>query len=103
MTRRRVFFKDKETGKLYVTPEFNGDKKEFSADSLDSCAKNWSEIIDLFYDVNTLEEFKEASKKAQASYHSFLGDEVLPIEELSHEELLEFAYQLADHLFEAFG
>ena len=30
MTRRKIYFFDKENKKLYCTPEFNGDKSEFA-------------------------------------------------------------------------
>ena len=30
MTRRKVYFYDNKTKKLYSTPEFNGDKNEFA-------------------------------------------------------------------------
>lgn len=83
MTRRRVYFYDYKQNKLYSTPEFNGDKEEFVKFSKheDSCDKNFDEILEEFEGVKTLEEFKNASNKAQSYYHSFLGDEILPIRE----------------------
>lgn len=83
MTRREIYFYDKNSLKLYVTPEFNGDKEEFDLFKKhgDSCDKNWDEIIKEFENVKTLDEFKIASNKAQSYYHSFLGDSILPIKE----------------------
>ena len=34
MTRRRIVFTDKNTGKQFITPEFNGDKEEFDLGEL---------------------------------------------------------------------
>lgn len=83
MTRREIYFFDKESNKLYVTPEFNGDKEEFALFRKhgDSCDKNWNEIIKEFENIKTLEDFKVASDKAQSYYHSFLGGNILPIKE----------------------
>lgn len=84
MTRREIYFYDSDTKKLYVTPEFNGDKEEFALFNKhgDSCDKNWDEIIKEFENVKTLDDFKVASDKAQGYYHSFLGDSILPIKEV---------------------
>lgn len=85
MTRRIVAFTDPKTGKTYKTPEFNGDKTEYETlmggKSADGCTADWDEIFKVFDGVTTLAQFKAASKRAQGYYHSFLGDEVLPIEE----------------------
>lgn len=86
MTRRKVYYFDTKTKKLYSTPEFNGDKSEFNLFSKrgDSCDKDFNEILKEFENIKTLEEFKSASDKAQSYYHSgFVGTEVLPIEEVS--------------------
>ena len=86
MTRRKVYYFDKQTEKLYSTPEFNGDKNEFNLFSKrgDSCDKDFEEIIKEFDNIKNLEEFKNASNKAQSYYHSgFVGTEILPIEEVS--------------------
>lgn len=84
MTRREIYFYDKNSSKLYVTPEFNGDKEEFALFNKhgDSCDKNWNEIIKDFENVKTLDDFKTASDKTQGYYHSFLGDSILPIKEV---------------------
>lgn len=85
MTRRKVYFYDNKTNKLYSTPEFNGDKNEFAFFSKrgDSCDKNFEEILKEFDDVKTLEDFEKASNKAQSYYHSgFIEDSILPIEEV---------------------
>ena len=84
MTRRRVIFYNPADGMLYMTPEFNGDKSEYAArgGSLDSCDKDWHEIRQHFDGVTTITEFVYANIVAQSAYHSCLGDEVLPIEEV---------------------
>ena len=75
MTRRRVVFVRKD-GRRYITEEFNGDKSECAArgDCLDSCDLDWPEIRALFIAADTYLKFKKANLKAQAAYHSFLGD-----------------------------
>ncbi len=86
MTRRKIYFFDKENKKLYSTPEFNGDKSEFNLFSKrgDSCDKDFNEILREFEKIKTLEEFRGASDKAQNYYHSgFVGTVTLPIEEVS--------------------
>ena len=47
MTRRKVYYFDTKTKKLYSTPEFNGDKSEFNLFSKrgDSCDKDFNEIL----------------------------------------------------------
>ena len=84
MTRRIVVFTDPVSGKRYMTPEFNGDKTEFAMHkgSLDSCDMDWAEIYDTcFKDVSSLQEFASASIAAQKHYKSFLGEELIEIEE----------------------
>lgn len=86
MTRRKVYYFDTQTKKLYSTPEFNGDKSEFNLFSKrgDSCDKDFNEILKEFENIKNLEEFKNASNKAQRYYHSrFVGTETIPIEEVS--------------------
>jgi hypothetical protein len=75
MTRRYIVFFDDVTRFYYSTPEFNGDKSEMTAmRSMDSCEKDWLEIVREFDVVDTLEKFKAASVKAQSYYHSSFGD-----------------------------
>lgn len=83
MTRRYVVFID-ENGSCYITTEFNGDQEEFlKYRSMDSCDKNWNEILSEFDNVKTIDEFKKANEVAQSYYHSFLGkQEPLPIEKV---------------------
>lgn len=86
MTRRKIYFFDSKTKKLYATPEFNGDKNEFEffRKRGDSCDKNFDEILKEFNNIRRLEEFANASNKAQSYYHSGFGkDSILPIEETS--------------------
>lgn len=75
MTRRRVVFVRKD-GRRYITEEFNGDKSEYAAcgDCLDRCDLDWPEIRAFFIAADTYLKFKKANLKAQAAYHSFLGD-----------------------------
>lgn len=90
MTRRNIVLKTKD-GKLYVTPEFNGDKREYElketslgVKSVDSYSKNWEEVLKDFEGITTLEEFERASKQAQEYGTSFLGYiDILPVEEIS--------------------
>lgn len=86
MIRRKIYFFDSITKRLYSTPEFNGDKNEFDffRKRGDSCDKNFDEILKEFDGVKSLEEFKKASDKAQSYYHSgFTEDSILPIEEIT--------------------
>ena len=82
MTRRRVIFYYPNDGKLYMTPEFNGDRSEFAArgKGADSCNKDWHEIERHFTGVTTMAHFVNANTVAQSAYHSPLGSEILPIE-----------------------
>lgn len=76
MTRRRVIFVRKD-GRRYITEEFNGDKSEFAAhgDCLDGCDLDWPEIRAIFHEASTYPQFIKANLKAQAAYHSFLGED----------------------------
>nr|WP_024835450.1 hypothetical protein [Clostridium sp. 12(A)] len=85
MTRRNIIFKDKNTGKLYVSPEFNGDKREIEnrGFNLDSYYKNWDEILNDFIGIMTLYDFKMISRKVQRYGSSFLGEvEILPVTQI---------------------
>lgn len=88
MTRRKIYFYDNKERKLYSTPEFNGDRDEFIhfRKAEDSCDKNFDEILKEFIGIKTKEDFEVASNKAQSYYHSFLGDEILPINEVTSKE-----------------
>jgi hypothetical protein len=68
---------------IYKTPEFNGDLAEFTMFNkrTDICDANWDVIFKEFNNIANLADFKAASERAQGYYHSFLGDEVLPVEE----------------------
>lgn len=96
MTRRKIYFYDNKEKKLYSTPEFNGDKEEFVKfrKAEDSCDKNFDEILKEFIGVKTKEEFEAASNKAQSYYHSFLGDEILPINEVTTKESEDEIYMI---------
>lgn len=96
MTRRKIYFYDKKQNKLYATPEFNGDKEEFVEfrKHEDSCDKNFNEILQEFKGVKTLEEFNKATDKAQSYYHSFLGNNNLPIEEKEDIEYKDEIYMI---------
>lgn len=69
MTRRTIIYKDKTTGKTFATPEFNGDKTEFTMFQMNGeCDADWDDIQKEFSGVKTLQEFIEASEKAQKHY-----------------------------------
>ena len=73
MTRRRIVFKD-ETGFLFMSPEFNGDKREFELfKQKDSCELDWDDIINMFAGINSIVKFNETLKAAFGKYHSCLG------------------------------
>ena len=74
MTRRRYIFHNKEDGRLYISPEFNGDAEEFVMFKarMDTCDITWTEIEELLKKVSNLEEFKKANEEIQTKYHSFL-------------------------------
>ena len=76
MTRRRIIFICKD-GRRYITEEFNGDKNEYAArgQCQDGCDMAWSEIRDIFQETATYTQFIKAKLKAQAAYHSFLGED----------------------------
>lgn len=88
MTRRRIAFFDKNTGKTYITPEFNGDKEEFiKFKAGDICNMNWNDIINTYFsNIKTLKEFKIANDKAQKEYISNITKKstILPIEEIEN-------------------
>jgi len=70
VTRRRIVFTD-QSGRRFVTPEFNGDKIEFGQFGMgDTCTATWDEILGLFRACSTLNEFKAANDLAQEYYHS---------------------------------
>jgi len=75
MTRRIVAFTDEATGITYKTPEFNGDKAEqlrFMGRA--TCKSNWDESFKEFDEVSTLEDFKDASERAQNHWQPFYLD-----------------------------
>jgi hypothetical protein len=105
MTRRRIIFRDKTMGILYSTPEFNGDKAEFeqfygNQQHRDSCDKDWNDILqERFAGVKTLKDFITASDAAQLDYHSFLGVEVLPVEQIKNAGVItaDEIYEVTEH------
>lgn len=77
MTRRQIYFYNKKNNTYYVSEEFNGDKWEMEAmrgifGGIDSCDKNWNEILDDLKGVDTLSEFLQAIAKVTRYYHSGL-------------------------------
>jgi len=97
MTRRRIIFKDVD-GELYVTPEFNGDKKEFKMFcSDDTCMLDWDEILKLFEGVTTIKEFRTASKEAQSNYISSFCPDVTAIFPITPLESIECIN--GDHIY----
>lgn len=67
MTRRTIVFK--EGGKFYASQEFNGDKAEAGQFCKHSNLKaDWPDIVALFDDVKTVEDFGLAVRKAEDLY-----------------------------------
>jgi hypothetical protein len=94
MTRRTVIYEDKTTGNIYASPEFNGDRTEYEMFQMSGdCDADWSDIQKEFSDIKTLQDFREASGRAQKHYKPFifynnvtntyteLGGEILPVVE----------------------
>lgn len=93
MTRRIFIYVDYETRKLYVSPEFNGDKEEYAqrGGALDTCDLTAEELIEIFK-VKTLPDFQNAAAEAQRRYHSFLHEPdcpktLLPVTEMNVSDL----------------
>jgi len=101
MTRRRIVFTD-QSGKRYVTPEFNGDKEEFEQFGMgDKCTADWDEIMAMFSDISTLEEFKTVSDKAQSFYISAIDPAAPPepVIEINTENLLPDYFKSCNLIF----
>lgn len=98
MTRRRIVFTDPKTGTMWATPEFNGDRASFErmGSGMDSCDAYWDRVVKCFIGVNTLNNFRKASKKAQSYYHSFAGDETLPLKRFDGRILFDEIYEILD-------
>ena len=88
MTRRRIIFLDKQTGKIYISCEFNGDKEEFwNFRSGDTCNMYWDDIIKTYFsNIQSLSDFKIANEKAQKAYISNITgkSEILPVHEVDN-------------------
>jgi len=94
MTRRTIVFTDTD-GTKYATPEFNGDKSEFTMflKNPDACDADWPNILAEFDGVQTLTGFKTASHRAQLHYRSFINNleverEILPVYEVTDEKMI---------------
>lgn len=78
MTRRRIVFKNKN--EVWVSPEFNGDKKEFAERGMtsshtDGCRLNFEEnLVEHFASITNAMQFRIACHDAMREYHSALGD-----------------------------
>ena len=93
MTRRRFIFVDNKERKLYVSPEFNGDKSEYAQrdGALDTCDLAAEDLFRLF-EVKTFSDFQKACAEAQQCFHSYLdrpnsAKELLPVTEIDVSEL----------------
>lgn len=93
MTRRVFIFFDETEKKLLLSPEFNGSKEEYErrGKCQDYCDFLVEDLYSLFrvYDADA---FRDACRKAQEGYHSFLdrlGKErdCFPVEEIKLAEL----------------
>jgi hypothetical protein len=72
MTRRKIVFST--GGAAYETPEFNGDRAEYKQSKTPNlCSKDWSEIEAEFAAVESLDQFIEASARAQGYYRSSIS------------------------------
>lgn len=73
MTRRLFIFVDNKERKLYVSPEFNGDKSEYAQrdGALDTCDLAAEDLFRLF-EVKTFSDFQKACAEAQQCFHSYL-------------------------------
>ena len=93
MTRRLFIFVDNKERKLYVSPEFNGDKSEYAQrdGALDTCDLAAEDLFRLF-EVKTCSDFQKACAEAQQCFHSYLdrpnsAKELLPVTEIDVSEL----------------
>lgn len=96
MTRRIFVFVDAKSSKLFMSPEFNGDRKELEQRSsisgcLDSCDVTLEELYDMFR-VRNLDDFRAACAEAQRYFHSFLDKpgvpkELLPVTQITLSDL----------------
>lgn len=93
MTRRMFIYVDNKERKLYASPEFNGDKLEYTQRGaiLDSCDLTKDQLFRLF-EVKTFSDFQKACSEAQRHFHSFLdravsAKELLPVTEMEVSEL----------------
>ena len=93
MTRRLFIFVDNKERKLYVSPEFNGDKSEYAQrdGALDTCDLAAEDLFRLF-EVKTFSDFQKACAEAQQCFHSSLdrpnsAKELLPVTEIEVSQL----------------
>lgn len=104
MTRRIFVFVDAKSKKLFMSPEFNGDRKELeqrisTSGCLDSCDVTIEELYDMFR-VRNLDDFWAACAEAQRYFHSFLDKpgvpkELLPVTQITLSDLPQI---FADYL-----
>jgi hypothetical protein len=71
MTRRQIYFYNKNNDTYYVSEEFNGDKREMELFGMaDSCDKTWQEILEELNLVRSLSDFLQAISRITGYYHS---------------------------------
>ena len=68
--RRIVVFSDPQTNTPYRSPAFKGDRMELAMSRLESCDKDWPDILTLFDNVTTLKGFVFAVERALSNYQS---------------------------------
>ena len=101
MTRKRIVFTD-SLNRRFVSPELNGDKTEFELFGMgDQCTSKWNEIIKIFSDVSTLDEFKAASDMAQRCYISSIapGAPPEPVIEINTDSILPDSLRNCELIF----
>lgn len=76
MTRRQIYFYNKNNDTYYVSEEFNGDKQEMERFGMgDFCDKTWQEILEELNEVRSLSDFLQAISRITGYYHSsVVGD-----------------------------
>ena len=75
MTRRLFIYVDNKERKLYVSPEFNGDKSEYAqrGGTLDSCDLTRDELFRLFEVKPSPTSRKPALRRSDASIPTWIG------------------------------
>lgn len=77
MTRRQIYFYNKNNNTYYVSEEFNGDKREMELFGMaDFCDKTWQEILEELNNVRSLSDFLQAVSRITGYYHSSVAGDL---------------------------